>query len=311
MIGLATTAAVVIDRAVGEPPASVHPVARFGSAMTALERRMHAPSIVAGVAYSAIGVGVACAVAEALRRATGPVVACATAGSLSIAGRMLDDEVRSVAAALKRSDRDAARRQIARLVGRSTGEMGDGEIARAAIETIAENSVDAVTASVFWGVCGGAHAVLIHRAVNTMDAMVGHRTERHRAFGVASARLDDTLNWVPARLTVLAVAVCVPRRSGEVWRAVRRDAHQHPSPNGGVIEAAFAAALGVRLGGVNRYGDTVEDRGTLGHGREPTGHDVDRAVVLSRRVQAVFVVGALVAEAALHRALRGRSRCAH
>lgn len=285
MSALAMVVAAMSDRLVGEPPASLHPIALFGSGMEVLEDRVHSDSVGRGAVYTGVGIGLAAAVATALRRSFGPFTAAALAGSVAMAGRMLESEVAAVGSALQDRDMELARRRVGGLVGRSTSDMDELAIGRAAIETLAENSVDAVTATMFWGTVAGVHGVLFHRAVNTMDAMVGHRTERHGRFGRVSARLDDLANWIPARLTGCAVAAVTPRRSGEILRTVRRDARRHPSPNGGVVEAAFAAALDVRLGGVNRYGDVVEDRGTLGDGRSPTGADVGRAVVLARRVQ--------------------------
>ena len=171
-------------------------------------------------------------------------------------------------------------------------------VARAVIETLAENTVDAVTAPLFWAAVGGAPAVLAHRAVNTLDAMVGHRTERYRRFGWAAARADDVANWVPARLTGLAVAAVRPSRAGAIARAVRRDAPAHPSPNGGVVEAAFAAALGVRLGGRNTYGDVVEDRGTLGTGPPPGSADIRAAIHLARSTVAMLAITTAVVSVA-------------
>lgn len=290
MSAMAMSVATLVDRALGEPPPAFHPIALFGSAMTSLEGRIHSDSIVRGAVYTGVGVGVAAVVAAVLRRWFGPFTATVVAGSVAIAGRMLESEVGAVGAALRDDDIEVARTRIGRLVGRSTSDMDEAAIGRAAIETLAENSVDAVTATMFWGTVAGAHGILVHRAVNTMDAMVGHRTVRHERFGRVSARLDDTANWIPARLTGLAVATTTLRGAGPIIRTIRRDARRHPSPNGGVVEAAFATALGVRLGGVNRYGDVVEDRGTLGDGRPPTGADVARAIALARRVQASTLV---------------------
>jgi adenosylcobinamide-phosphate synthase len=156
----------------------------------------------------------------------------------------------------------------------------------------ARDCVDAVTASLFWATLGGAPAVLAHRAINTLDAMVGHHGERYEHFGWASARLDDLVNYIPARLTALAVVAARPRSAIRIGRVVRRDAPRHPSPNGGVVEAAFAAALGVTPGGVNRYGDDVEDRGTLGDGRcrhRPTSPELFACVARRRDVALVIL----------------------
>jgi adenosylcobinamide-phosphate synthase len=149
---------------------------------------------------------------------------------------------------------------------------------------VAENTVDAVVAPALWAAVAGAPGALVHRTVNTMDAMVGHRDERYSRYGWASARLDDAAAWVPARLTAALVLGCRPRAARRVVGVVRRDAPGHPSPNSGVAEAAFAAALGLRLGGESSYGGQVEVRATLGDGRPAGRDDIGRAVRLSRDV---------------------------
>ena len=288
MKSLAATAGAALDQFLGEPPVALHPVAHFGSLMQSVERRMYADRRARGVAFTTIGVGVGVTVGLALPRHD-RVDGCDDRG---------DDDLRRGPAARRRGD--PCSRGCSRTV---TSMQHDGTSARssaappttststrsvrAVIESVAENSVDAVTASLFWGSIGGAPAVLAHRAVNTLDAMVGHRGQRYERFGWASARLDDVVNFLPARLTVVAVAAVRPRRAGDIWRVVRRDARRHPSPNGGIIEATFAAALGVRLGGINRYGDAVEDRGTLGDGPAPAPSDIASAVRLRRHATAV------------------------
>ena len=164
------------------------------------------------------------------------------------------------------------------------------EIARAVVESVAENTVDAVVAPALWAAAAGAPGVFAYRAVNTLDAMVGHRSSRYEHFGWASARLDDIAGLVPARVTAGLVIAVRPGAASRVARAVREDAPAHPSPNAGIAEAAFAAALGLRLGGANRYGDRIELRATLGDGRTPRPGDIRAAVRLSRDV-----TGALVA----------------
>jgi adenosylcobinamide-phosphate synthase len=163
------------------------------------------------------------------------------------------------------------------------------------VESVAENTTDAIVAPALWGAVSGAPGALGYRAVNTMDAMVGHRSSRYERYGWASARLDDLANWAPARITALLVMMVRPDRAGSVWQAVRRDAPSHPSPNSGVAEAAFAAALGLRLGGTNHYGDRVEVRGPLGEGRVPEVGDIAAAVRLSDEIQVAlaFVLGGL------------------
>ena len=139
-----------------------------------------------------------------------------------------------------------------------------------------------------WAAVAGAPGTLGYRATNTLDSMVGHHSERYENYGWASARLDDVLNYVPARVTAALVVACRPHRASAVARTVVRDAPRHPSPNAGVAEAAFAAALDVQLGGTNRYGERVEDRARLGDGRYPEPGDIARAVDLSQDVTVVL-----------------------
>ena len=159
-------------------------------------------------------------------------------------------------------------------------------MARATVESVAENTSDAVVAPLLWGAVAGVPGLLGYRAVNTLDAMVGHRSPRYERFGWAAARLDDLVNWVPARVAGLAAAAggAAGRRiTGGGAAGRRRDAGQHPSPNAGVVEAAFAGALGIRLGGRNVYDGQVEDRGVLGDGRAVEIADIARANRLARR----------------------------
>lgn len=252
--------------------------------MKRYERRCYVDCRLAGVVHAATGIFVAAVIGVGLRKLFGACVATVVAGSLSIAGRMLERESSRVKSQLESGDLAGARDSVSRLVGRDTENLDEEAVARATIETLAENTVDAVLGSMFWGAVAGAPGVLVHRAVNTMDAMVGHRSERFERYGWAVARADDALNWVPARLGVAATLLVRPADSASVIRAVVRDAPKHPSPNGGVIEASFAAALGVRLGGVNRYEGRLEDRGHLGLGREPMAPDIERAVKLAQHV---------------------------
>jgi adenosylcobinamide-phosphate synthase len=161
-------------------------------------------------------------------------------------------------------------------------------MARAVVESVAENTSDAVVAPLLWGAVAGIPGLVAYRAVNTLDAMVGYRSARYLRFGWAAARTDDVANWIPARVTAALTAACAPlvtRTSPvSVLNVVRRDGARHPSPNAGRCEAAFAAALGVRLGGTNVYGGVTETRPDLGDGRAPEPEDIRRAVLLSRAV---------------------------
>lgn len=294
--GVAVAAGLVADALAGEP-ARWHPVAGFGAAMTGLERRCWADDLRRGVQYAGAGVGAAavCGVAASAALGAGPALAAAT--WVSAAGRALLAAAGSVGTALSSGDLEEARLLLPALVGRSPEGLDEKEIARAVVESVAENLSDAVVGTALWGVVAGAPGALAHRAANTLDAMVGHRTDRYRRFGWASARADDVLGWPAARCTAALVALAVPGRAVAVWQTVRRDAPAHPSPNAGVAEAAFAAALDLRLGGVNRYGDRMEVRPSLGSGRSPEPVDVDRAVALARRVVALLTAGLALAGA--------------
>jgi adenosylcobinamide-phosphate synthase len=186
-------------------------------------------------------------------------------------------------------DLDGARRLLPSLCGRDPATLDAAGLTRATVESLAENTSDAQVAPLLWATAGGVPGVLGYRAVNTLDAMVGHRSSRYALFGWAAARLDDGANYVAARLTAALAAVCAPIVGGSPLRAVqawRRDAGRHPSPNAGVVEAAFAGALGVQLGGPTLYQYELQIRPALGAGLPPTVADVQRAVRLSRAVQA-------------------------
>jgi adenosylcobinamide-phosphate synthase len=280
---LAVGAGLAADRLWGEPPDPWHPVAWFGSALGAVEQRVYRPDRRAGATYAAAGVALGLVAGKAVRSTT-------AATTVAVAGRGLAAAATSIGDALAAGDLELARVRLPALVGRDPASLDDAEIARAVVESVAENTVDAIIAPAFWALVGGAPGVLVHRAVNTMDAMVGHRNERYADFGTAAARLDDIAAWVPARVTALLVMAARPAVAGEVRRLVRRDAGAHPSPNAGVAESAFAAALGVQLGGTNRYGDRIETRPTLGDGRAVVVGDIAHAVRLSR--DCTLVLGA-------------------
>jgi adenosylcobinamide-phosphate synthase len=302
---LAVAAAIAADRLLGEPPLQPHPVSAFGSLMRAVERRNWDDSSAAGVRHAVVGASAGVA--------AGAVVGSTTLATyVAVAGRSLAEAATVVGDALADDDLDRARALLPALVGRDPHGLGPDEVARAVVESVAENTVDAVVAPALWGLAAGAPGALGHRAVNTMDAMVGYRDDRYGRYGTASARLDDVAAWVPARCTAALVAVVRPLAAAEVWRTVRRDAPAHPSPNAGVAEAAFAAALGLRLGGETRYGLRVEDRPRLGDGKPPTPADIGRAVRLSRHVGLALagLCAAPAAAGALRRAVRRRGRAA-
>ncbi len=181
-------------------------------------------------------------------------------------------------------DLDGARALLPNLVGRDPSDLNEEDIVRAVVESVAENTVDAIVAPLLWAALAGAPGALGYRAINTMDAMVGHHSDRYEHYGWASARLDDVANWVPARVAAALVAVARPSAARAIRLAVSTQSSAHPSPNAGVVEAAFAGALGVRLGGTSRYGDRVEERPILGGGRPAQREDIHEAIRLSRDV---------------------------
>ena len=283
---------VALDRALGEPPLRPHPVAAFGWAMERLERPLYLDDRLQGAAYLGAGVGVAVA--------AGGIVRSTTAGTyLAVAGCSLAAEARAIAGHLVEGDLDQARAALPALVGRDSSGLDTGEVARAVVESVAENAVDAVVAPALWAAVAGGTGALCHRAVNTLDSMVGHKGGRYDRFGWAAARSDDVAAWVPARVTAGLVALVRPRAAVKVLRTVRRDAPAHPSPSAGVAEAAFAAALDLRLGGLSRYGGRIEVRPPLGDGKPPAAADIERACRLLEDV-GVALAGALVAPLAVH-----------
>lgn len=282
-----------LDQLLGDPRRG-HPVAAFGTLAARLERRTWADRRAPGVAHVAVLVAGAAGLGLLGERATrdrptGRLLLSAAATWTVLGGRSLQREAHTLARQLEADDLAAARRQIRNLVGRDPSTLDADGLARACVESVAENTSDAVVAPLVWGAVAGLPGLLAYRAVNTLDAMIGHRSLRYRRFGWAAARLDDVANWVPARLSgALAVllAPLVAGRPADAWRAWRRDAAQHPSPNAGVVEAAFAGALGVQLGGTNVYEGVAEDRGTLGGGRPVAVADIARAARLSLLVGA-------------------------
>ncbi len=295
-------AGVVADWVVRDPRRG-HPVAGFGAVAAALERRWWRPARAVGVAYVAILVGGTAAAAAGVDRGLGrrPVARGLLLGLVTwtaVGGRSLAEAGGRLAGAVRDGDLEAARRLAPTLVGRDPSELDGPELCRAALESVAENTADAVVGPLLWGALVGPAGVAAYRAANTLDAMVGHHSARYEQFGWAAARLDDTLTWPAARLGAALTCVLAPLVGGEAgraWRTLRRDGGAHPSPNAGRMEAAFAGALGVRLGGTNRYGDRVEQRPALGGGPPPGPDDVDRAVRLSLLVgSAAAVLAALV-----------------
>lgn len=281
------------DRTFGDPQ-RFHPVAGFGSLAGAAERRLYDDSRARGAGYTLLLVGGVTALGATVSRRGPRVLVTAMATWVVLGGRSLEREALAVGDLL--DDLPAARQRLTHLVGRETERLDRSEIARAVVESLAENTSDAVVAPLLWGAIAGVPGLLGYRAANTLDAMVGHRNQRYRNFGWASARLDDLVNLPGSRVTAALAVLLGDDRAGAV-RAWRRDAPRHPSPNAGPVEGAFAGALGLRLGGANTYGSVLEDRGFLGDGRAPQAHDIERAARLARRIG----LGALVVAVSLAR----------
>nr|WP_309251067.1 cobalamin biosynthesis protein [Streptomyces sp. Amel2xB2] len=301
------------DLLLGDPRRG-HPVAAFGRAAGAAERALWRDHRAAGALHTALCVAGAATAAAALSRAAGALAGgrgTACAGALVtwtvLGGSGLRREAGAVAAALEAGDVEAARGLLPRLCGRDPRTLDADAIARAVVESVAENTSDAVVGALVWGAAAGAPGMAAFRAVNTLDAMVGHRSPRHLRFGWAAARLDDAAGGPGARLTAALAALAGPSPLGAV-RAWRADARRHPSPNAGPVEAAFAGALGVRLGGTLSYGGRIEHRPVLNsRGRPVRTADIDRAVRLSRRV-GTLALAVTTAAGALLRTYRGARR---
>lgn len=200
-----------------------------------------------------------------------------------VALRSLHDHVAAVAKPLQAGDIAAARAAVSRIVGRDPATLDEAGIARAAIESLAENASDGIVAPVFWGALFGLPGILGYKAINTLDSMIGHRSERHEAFGWAAARIDDVANFIPARLTGFLFVLLASRRS-EALSCMTRDARRHRSPNAGWPEAAMAGALGVRLSGPRIYHGSVTNEPWLNEGaRDPLAADISRGLTIYRR----------------------------
>lgn len=281
-------AGFALDRLLGDPR-RFHPVAGFGTVAMRAERSWYSDDRSRGVLHAATLIGGAVVLGAAAERLasgrTGRTLVTAAATWAVLGGRSLEREAMAVHAHLDRGDLPAARQRLTHLVGRDTAGLDASEVSRAVVESVAENTSDAVVAPLVWGALGGVPGLLGYRAANTLDAMVGHHNERYEHFGWASARLDDLLNLPGSRLSGLLTIAASPSRARPAWQAWRRDASRHPSPNAGVVEASFAGALDIRLGGTNRYyGNRVEHRAVMGDGRDAEPGDIVDATRLARRV---------------------------
>ncbi|MEU6881168.1 cobalamin biosynthesis protein [Streptomyces sp. NPDC046712] len=298
-------AGLAADLIIGDPRRG-HPVAAFGRVAGSVEKLLRRDHRGWGALHTAVCAGGATAVAalaaRTVRDRPGAAVALTAASVWAVVGgTTLGREARAIGGALAAGDLEVARERLPHLVGRDPQALDGPAMARAVVESVAENTSDAVVGALVWGAVAGVPGLVGFRAVNTLDAMVGHKSPTYRRFGWASARLDDVAGWPGARLTAALATVAGGNPRGAV-KAWRQDAAKHPSPNAGPVEASFAGALGVRLGGTLSYGGRVEHRPVLnGEGRAVEVGDIERAVRLSRRVTAltlaVCVGGRIVAGA--------------
>ncbi len=299
MTGAQLLCAAAVDVLMGDPRWLPHPVRVMGAAIQWCDERArnwrHRPQRLR-IAGTMLAIGLpACAYAIgqlALLGAAGlapwaHTVVTVVLASTVLAGRDLWDHARGVFVPLASGALPAARQAVGMIVGRDTADLSESEVARAAVETIAESTADGVIAPLFYLAIGGPALGLAYKAVNTLDSMIGHRDGHYGEFGWASARLDDVANWVPARLTaglLLCGAGLLRRRINPVragWRVLRRDGSQHPSPNSGRPEAAMAGLLGIRLGGRNTYDGVAQDRPVLGaEGRSAVPTDINQALAV-------------------------------
>jgi adenosylcobinamide-phosphate synthase len=292
---------VVADRLLADPRRG-HPVAGFGRVAGALERRVRRDSVVAGAGFAALCVAAPTALGLAGEHlaARRPILlgALTAMGTWAVlGGESLGREAREMARLLQADDLPAARRRLSHLCARDPQRAGPGDLVRATVESVAENTGDAVVGPLLWGAVAGLPGLFGYRAVNTLDAMVGYRDERYLRFGRVAARADDLANLVPARVTGLLTVAAAPVVGGglrSTARVLRADRRAHPSPNAGWCEAAAAGALGVALGGTNSYGGHAEERPRLGGAaRAPEAADIDRAVRLCRAVTAAALAAAV------------------
>lgn len=299
--------AVLLDLALGDPRRFPHPVVGIGRLALALENplrrrfpegRAGIAAVVAVVATTVAAVTACWAIGAALHPLLGDLVSILLIYT-ALAMQGLRRHALAVYAPLIGGDLDTARSRVGMLVGRDTGRLDEAGITRAAVESVAENTVDGVTAPLLFALIGGAPGAFFYKAVNTLDSTFGYRNERYLRFGRAAAKFDDLVNFLPARISAFIVpfsATLIGLEGKNAWRIFRRDRHNHPSPNGGQIESAMAGALNVRLGGENSYFGKASFRPYMGDaGQElKAGHIAQVVRLMMATSMTVLVVGLLV-----------------
>ncbi len=279
-------AVLIVEAALGYPRRWPHPVMALGVMIASTERcwnhgsagRQRAAGTALLVLLIAVAGGIGTAIEHVGQKVWGAIL-IVLAGTTGLAQRSLHDHVAAVAAPLTSGDMPAARAAVAMIVGRDTAALDEEGVATAAIESLAESFCDGVVGPAFWFLVAGLPGLFAAKAINTADSMVGHRTKQLKWFGWASARADDLINWVPARIA--GFLVCLAGGTG--WRTMWRDARRHASPNGGWPEAAMAGVLGRSLGGPVSYDGEPAMRARLGRGPAPSAGDLAHALRIYRR----------------------------
>ncbi|WP_338781561.1 adenosylcobinamide-phosphate synthase CbiB [Metabacillus sp. FJAT-52054] len=294
---LALSIAFLLDRLLGDPPKMPHPVRWFGTMIALLEKRLNKgeyrkiKGIMMVLILSAAVVAAVIVLQElcyTLHPAAGVLFEAAVIFT-AIAERSLKEAALEVEKPLRSGLIDEARMKLSYIVGRDTEDLHESEIVRGAVETVAENTSDGVTAPLFWAAAGGAPLAIFYRLANTLDSMVGYKNERYHEFGWASAKLDDGLNWIPARITAFMMLL-VHGKLG-FWNQVSLDAKKHPSPNSGWGEAAVAFMLHIELGGINFYQGVQSDRARMGKPERPLKRiHIIQSVEIMERTVAAFIV---------------------
>lgn len=293
-MALIAAVALLLDALIGWPAAIYarigHPVTWLGRLIAGLDAALNRGSArrLKGAVAALVVVAAALVPAVLLQLWLGPWAAAVLAWPL-VAARSLDDHLRAVARPLLAGDIPAARAATAMIVGRDVTRADEPALARASLESLAENASDGVIAPLFWAAIGGLPGIAAYKAVNTLDSMIGHRTPRHEAFGAFAARLDDVANLIPARLSAVLFVAMAGRSAPEAARCAWEDAAAHRSPNAGWPEAAMAGALGVRLSGPRVYADRIAQEPWLNEGaHDPAAADLARGLRLYRRAVALF-----------------------
>ncbi|MCA0206118.1 MAG: adenosylcobinamide-phosphate synthase CbiB [Proteobacteria bacterium] len=292
--------AMAIDAAIGWPDALYrrigHPVTWIGALITALEARLNhgAARRAKGMLTALLVIGLTGGLAAlVLALLPGGWIGTLVAGVLAwplVAIRSMHQHVAAVARPLAAGDLAGARHAVSMIVGRDPSKLDEAGVARAAVESLAENTSDGIVAPLFWGAVAGLPGIAAYKAINTLDSMIGHRNARYELFGWASARIDDLVNLAPARLTGALFALC-SARPGAAFRTMAKNARHHRSPNAGWPEAAMAGALGIRLSGPRVYGDRVAQEPWVNAGApDPDAQDLARGLGLYRRAMLVLAL---------------------